>query len=308
MARSNDRSPRTPTDWNGVSHALSTVLTAVLVLGLIAGLSLGLGPLEARAAGVLGVRPTKVTIDWPTYQTADGSRATWLAEALQEEIMDRAHAAAEPGATNDGMFRRDALRAVGEAMRTSGWFDGTPTVTRRTDGEIHVEGTWRIPAAVVRSGALDRLVSWTGAPMPVEYPAGKARGQTVILGVGAPAPTDESGAPSYIGAWPGEDLQAGLELHRLLSTQAWRDQIAAIDVRGYEKSRLLVIVTKRDGRIEWGGRPSAPRVGDVSTASKIAHLEHLNRELRSIDANLPSIEIWGAQPLEINVSASSGAP
>lgn len=305
MARSKDAAP---TAWMKISAALSALLTAFLILGLVAGLTLGLGPLEARAAGVLGVRRPAVTVAWPLYETPDGKKVSWLSEPFQEQILERAAAALAGAAAPDAPFRPEPLASVGESLRTSGWFEGTPVVNRIDAGRIHVEGTWRIPAAVVRRGQADRLISRNAMPMPVEYPAaelGKTRGQTVILGVAAPAPTDASGLPDYTAPWVGEDVRAALELLDLVSRQPWRDQVVAIDASGYERSQQLSLITRRLGRIDWGGKPSEPRLGEVSTAAKIAHLDQFNRACGSIDAKRDHVEVWGVQALEINLSASA---
>jgi len=309
MTRTKD-SKAALTDWGRVSTALSTVLTALLAIGLIFGLTAGLSPLEARAAGVLGFKSPSVTIAWPLYEAPDGTRVSWLSESFQEQILERANAAVASTEGTTSVFERDTLVALGETLRASGWFDGTPTVTRQSGGRIHVEGVWRIPAAIVRHGQTDRLISRTAMPMPVEYPAlelGKTRGQAVILGATHGSPTDANGLPDYTGAWSGEDLRAGLELLDLLTRQAWREQVVAIDVSGFDRSQQLSIITRRHGRIDWGGRPSEPRLGEVSTAAKVAHLDQFNRSFGSIDAKRDRVEIWGVQPLEINVSAS-GSP
>jgi len=306
MPRSKSR-----TDWSAIAGAVSTSLTALLVLGLVAGLAAGLGPLEARAARVTGIKPPTVTVAWPTWQAPDGAVTTWLDESFQEQILERAGAAIDPGERPTAAFQRDTLMAIAEAVRTSGWFEGTPVVTRRAEGEIHVEGTWRVPAAVVREGDKDRLVSWSAAPMPVVYPAAefvKSRGQTVIVGVAAPAPTDASGLHDFTVPWPGDDLRAGLELLALVSRQPWKNQVVAIDVSEFNRVRELTLITRRAGRVVWGGPPGEPRIGDISTAAKIAHLDRINRGFGSIDAGRDRVEIWGVQALEINVSASRPTP
>ncbi len=303
--------PKSSADWSRAAGAVSTTLTAFLVLGLLAGLTAGLGPLEARAAKVTGIKPPTVTIAWPTWQAPDGTVTTWLDESFQEQILQRATAAIDPGEGPTGAFQRDTLMAIAESMRTSGWFEGTPVITRRAEGEIHVAGQWRIPAAVVRNGSKDQLVSWSAMPMPVEYPAAefaRSRGQTVLVGVAAAPPTDAAGLRDFTAPWPGEDLRAGLELLALLSKQTWSAQVAAIDVAGFNAVRELAIITRRGGRVVWGGRPDEPRLGDIATAAKIAHLDQFNRSFGSIDAGRTHVEIWGVQPLEINVSASRQAP
>lgn len=302
-------------NWGTFWSALSTMTLMVIVAGIGLGLTFGMGPLEQRAATLIGTKSPTVTIAWPPLETPKDAAVnapvgvgprTWLAEQFREELLTRATRALGPGASLPGGFAREPLEAVGEAMRTSGWFIGTPTVSRRADGEIHVEGTWRIAAAVVRDQGKDRLVSWDALPMPVEYKQGQS-GLVVILGVAA-GPAREGGSVAYLESWPGEDLRAGLELLALVARQPWAVQVAAIDVSSFSRSKQLEIRTTRNGRVVWGGRPSAPLPGEGATASKLKWLDYLARERHAIDAGLKAIDISGTQPLEIDVTASGGRP
>lgn len=305
------KAPSKPFNWPLFRTSLGATMTVLLIGGIGAGAMFGMKPLENAAIKIQGSRPTTVRIAWPpaggagetVTEVSDGAAPTWLAEQFQQELLARAHNALFSQSTRD-TFSDDTLKAVGDSMATSGWFDSPPTVVRRPTGVIQVSGKWRIPACVVRIGAKDVLVSWDAKLMPPQYAPGQS-GLTVIQGLTAVAPRSASGELNYLAKWPDEDLPAALELLALLVKQPWYGQVAAIDVAGYHKTRSLQIVTKKSGRIAWGGRPSDPKPGETTTAGKIATLDRLNAATRSIDANRPAIEVFGTQPLEIDMSASS---
>jgi hypothetical protein len=311
MATGNNK--RGAFEWAKFWSALSTMTLVTIIAGVGFGLAFGMGPLEHKAAAVIGAKAPTVTISWPplaaakedaTLERPVPAPGTWLDEQFRNELLNRATRSLGSDAALSESFDRAPLEAVGQAMRTSGWFVGTPSVTRRPEGEIHVEGTWRIPAAVVRCDGRDRLVSWDALPMPVDYLSGRA-GLTVILGV-AQGPARQNGAIDFLSDWPGEDLRAGLELLALLARQPWASQVAAIDVSSFSRSRQLEIRSIHGGRIVWGGRPSKPLPGEGATSSKVAWLDYLARERRSIDAGLKAVDISGTQPLEIDVTATGG--
>lgn len=303
-----------PFDWARFWSALSTMTLLVIIAGLGLGMTFGLAPLEQQAAAVIGAKSPTVTISWPPLarESVPGDAPapgpqTWLDEQFRTELLKAAAVALASHTAPSDTFERAPLEAVGNAMRTSGWFVGTPTVTRKADGEIHVEGTWRIPAAVIRSESRDRLVSWDAMPMPVQYIQGQA-GLPVILGVSKGPARESTGGIDFLSAWPGEDLHAGLELLALVVRQPWSNQVAAINVSAFSRSQQLEIRSIRGGRIIWGGRPSKPLPGEGATSSKLAWLDYLARERRSIDAGLKAVDISGTQPLEIDVTASGAKP
>lgn len=317
-----------PFDRAKFATALGTVMLVLILAGVAVGFTLGFEPLEARAIRILnGSKPVSVSIAWPMMdaasadpKSADSKNSatikpislstksvgrTWLPEQFQEQLLETATRALSDA--NDP-YSRDALRLVGESMQRSGWFDTTPTVVRRNGGDIHVEGNWRVGAAVVKQGSKVVLVSWNAKPMPVEYDLDTKLGSlSIITGVSSPLPKTLSGAIDFSQTWAGSDLEAGLELLALVSKQPWRDQIQSVDVSKYPRSRQLEVLTARGGRIVWGGRPSAPLPGETSTREKLDKLAWLNRQYKSIDGGRVAIEISGQRPFEIDVSATSAS-
>lgn len=288
------------------ARALGTVALVLIVAGVIVGLTFGFDPLEARARRILsGSRPVSVSIEWPALGTgAPGAsgQATWIPEQLREKLLDTATRALT--SASDPYSRR-ALQFVGETMRDSGWFEDSPSVTRRAGGDLHVAGTWRTPAAVVQQHGKLTLVSWTGKPMPVEYDLDARLGSlAVITGVATPLPRAISGQVEFTREWKAPELDAALELLALVSKQPWRDQIRAVNTANYPRTRQLEIETIRGGRVVWGGRPSAPLPGETSTREKLDKIAWLQRQYKTIDGGRDAIEIAGQRPMEINVSAS----
>lgn len=304
-------------DWRAFFAHLTTFLSVAIVVAIGLGFLLLRSTITQRAETVVSREPAKLRIEWPEIKHAGnqkGPSRTWLAPQFQEELMTVATRAM--GANPDPLSRQP-LDAVGAALEASGWFDGRPSVARESDSEIVVRGTWRIPAAVVRSEPAapkpgdtaprnDYLVSWDGRPMPVVYPEGRS-GLYVIRGCSQRAALSPSGDLDYSRAWPGDDCVAGLELLRLLVDQDWRDQVAGIDVSGFADSRQLIIDTVHQTRLDWGGRPSKPLTGECTTAAKLGKIAELNTLSKRIDAGHAELELWWPinKPLEIDRSATA---
>lgn len=234
------------------------------------------------------------------------SETTWLPEQFQEQLISLAKSSLGEDADP---LSREPLDRVAAALEGTGWFVGKPGVSREPEGVLRVQGVWRLPAAVVRKGVADHLVSWDGFPMPVSYKTDQAR-LPVLFGVASSAPA-AAGKATYARAWEGEEIPAALELLRLLSERPWMGQVAGIDVKDLGSTKRLAIMTKRGGRVIWGGRASKPLWGEISTASKLDRLTELHRKFGSIDANIAegsALEIFWERPLVLNISASNSGP
>lgn len=292
--------------WRQFVHHLANFALVLCIVGVAIGATFGIGPLEARASALLGRQPTKVIIDWPRLLAAGqtGGAATWLPQQFQEELLAMANRqlAADPD-----VISPDPLKRIAVALGNSGWFEGSPTVLREAGGVVRVSGRWRTPAAVVRSGGKDRLISWEAKPMPVAYEPGRS-GMRVITGVPEKA-SSAAGHPDYQSAWPGESTQAALELLALVAREPWADQVAGVDVSRYGERKELVLATRYGTSIVWGGRPSKPRPGDTSTASKLSKIAMLNRDFRRIDGGMAAVDVWlmPDKPLEIDLTATANA-
>lgn len=233
---------------------------------------------------------------------------TWLPDQFQEQLLERAKAAL---GENPDPMSREPLVSVADAMERSGWFVGRPTVERRAGGVLCVRGAWRVPAAVVREGPKDVLLSWDATPMPVEYKHGQAN-LPVITGVAAGAPTKD-GARDYSRPWPGEEVEAAMELLKTLALEPWYGQVGGVDVAKFRESKKLVVTTSLGGRIVWGGRASKPLAGEASTKNKLARLAAINKKFGRIDAGLDGaaqeLEVfWGQGPLVLNIAATNTGP
>lgn len=286
---------------------VSITLTTLLVVGIITAAVLGRRALDEHAVRVSDALPPIVQIEWPALAPgAKETSRTWMPEVFQDELLKLAYAAlGTPDRKIAVHIGSDELGAVGEALGASGWFESKPSVVREPGRSIRVTGRWRVPAAVVRAGGKDYLIASDGKPMPPVYPAGQSN-LPVLLGVAADPPRTETGAVDYLKVWAGADVQAGLELLALTLNQPWRDQVSGVDLSTFNSNKRAAIVTKRDTRVVWGGRPSQPLLGEASTVKKLAQIEYLNRTFKSIDAGKAEVEVfWESRPMVINSSASA---
>lgn len=334
-AQAGDAKRRLRFDWGAFASHLTTFLSVAIVLGLVAGFLLLRQPMHERVDAISNAGPVRISIEWPPLKApaaggavggaAGGATAgpkTWLAAQFQEELLTLSYRAL--GSDPDPLSRAP-LDAIGSALESSGWFDGVPSVTRRGGSEIVVRGVWRIPAAVVRVSKTagtehtpaeyeDRLVSWDGRAMPVVYPEGKS-GLYVLRRAAGSTPRTSTGEVDFRTPWGagvegsgGADVQAGLELLRLLVERPWRSQIAGIDLSSYSTTRQLTIETTHGTRLVWGGPVSNPLPGECSTPAKLAKIDDLFRLSSRVDAGYRELELWWPinKPLEIDRSASAG--
>jgi len=280
---SGQRSAKDRFGWTSFATHLSSFGVLTLCLGVLAGATLGLRPLEARAAATISRGAPGVSIRWPRIK--DKENATWMARDEQEHLLTVARNAA---AEDEEPFTPATLERVSRALAASGWFNGYPTARRVSVGTIEVSGEWRVPAAVVRAGDHDHLISWSATPLPPAYSPG-ASPYPVIINAAKGPPTSASGARTFDSAWQGEDVGAALELIGVIMDQAWFPQVAGVDVAQYGTDRTLVLVTRAGTRVVWGGRASKPRPGEVSTADKLARLAQLFRDTKRIDGGFPLV-------------------
>jgi hypothetical protein len=83
--------------------------------------------------------------------------------------------------------------------------------------------------------------------------------------------------------------------------------VAGIDASEYSTNGKLVIVTPEQTRVVWGGRPSKPLIGEVSTAQKLAHIAQIMQNYKRIDAGYPLIYVNSVN-LQFDISASAKQP
>ncbi|MBI1189917.1 MAG: hypothetical protein GC200_04455 [Tepidisphaera sp.] len=286
--------------WGAFARYLSSFTVLVLGLALLVGAIIGMRPLEARAAALHGRGPVRIEIHWPLMADQPSGGQTWLPKAQQEQLESIALGAA--GASPDP-YSASPLARVSSALFDTGWFSALPTVTRDRRGGIVVDGTFRVPAAVVRKDGKDSMIAWDGKLMPAVYEPGESRLPAIIEPSLGP-PATKGGERDYQTPWAGEDLAASIELLDLVMRQPWRDQVLGIDASAYSRDSTLAIITRANTRIVWGGRPSKPRVGEVTTRQKLAYLAQLQHDAKRIDGGYPLIYVNSSR-LQFDTSASA---
>ncbi|MBL8990510.1 MAG: hypothetical protein JNJ48_02895 [Phycisphaerae bacterium] len=271
-------------------------LMCALGIGLLAGQR----ALAERAGKVRESRTEafRVEFDWPPLAGAqpgpDGQPATWLSVTQREDLTALAMRSLTANPMDHG-----ALRRTGEALLATGWFSAIESVSREPHGVVRIRGQWRIPAAVVRSGDRDHLVSSKGELLPVTYRPDASR-LKVIYNPCNPPPA-KPGDP-----WLGGDVQAALALLAYLQpTQAY-GQVMGIDVRNYVRTKRLEIVTDRNNRVLWGAPPGEFNPGEPAADVKLKWMLYLRASTdygQRIDAARPVIDLTNPRGIMIDQAA-----
>ncbi len=294
----------------GIRRA-SLAATALLFVGGLGTVAFTYGRMERTVATIVR-EPVRPEFSWPPLRRASGGASmpntaglgaatTWLSEPFRNQLTVLATTV-----LNDDVFDREALARCGQAMLATGWFRSIHSIRRVHEGVVRIDGEWREPAAVVRHGERDYLVSGEGELLPVDYKPG-ASGLRVVLNPSMPPP----GQPGD--KWLGGDVQAALKLLAHLQVSPAYVQVAAIDAGGAVSGRAarkrLEIVTDAGNRVVWGSAPGEFAPAEVSTEIKLGRLQFLLTSIdfgRRIDAGKPLVDIASPRDILIDVSAQPG--
>jgi hypothetical protein len=265
-------------------RASSGYIAMLLSVGAIVGIGASFGPMQARASH-LNSSPPKVNFTWPPlagFSTADvkgvSEPMTWVNAEIRGNLEKTVL-----GVLSSDPFDRNGLESAREALSRTGWFKDDLRLVREGSGVVRVNGTWRIPAAAVRSDKQDILVTSIGDVLPVRYPV-DASGYKVVMGV--------AGTPPEPGnLWLGGEVQAGLRLLDYLATLPCGEQIAGVDVSDYGAHRTLVVVTELGNKIIWGGPLDEFNPGQAAPAAKLARLNEIYRQHGRVDAGRSILDV-----------------
>ena len=277
----------------GLGAALSNagrLIAASVVLAVTIAWIAGVGPLRDAVAHQQA-NPIRVVFDWPRA----GAAPRDVGEAVRADMEQRVL-----GAVTVDPFDRASLERARTALEASGWFQGSPVVARRPGGVVRVSGAWRTPVAVVVQGTTEYLVDDAGAPLCLPI-GGKPGAKLFRIRRPWGGPPERDGAIAYGEPWRGGDVQMAIEL---LATIAEHPDLAA-KIAGVDLSNCLHsganelrLETGSGAMLVWGAPPSAPAIGEVTTANKLRHLEYvlsgtvpLDRPGAPINLHLPVIEI-----------------
>lgn len=275
-----------------------TLTATIVIFGAAAMVLMVEAPrIQHRLAARSTSEPARIIIEWPI---SNGASATWLPSEVQHELLASAYHELE---RHPDPFSGVALSRIAASLEATGWFDQIRRVKRESGNTIRVEAAWRIPAAVVRHGNVDYLISRRGELLRLEYQPNRSP-LPAIIGARFDPPSI-NGQLAYGEPWPGADVRAGLEVLTMVNSRPWRDQVAAVDVSNYLALRRLELITQWDGRAIWGGAPSDAIPGEVTAQRKLQRLDVLYHQFQRIDARRRIVEVAG--PVTLVDDSPSGS-
>jgi hypothetical protein len=294
-----DSRPARPISMTQFKRAF-TIAASVIVFGAAGVVAMVEAPrMQQRLAARGAATPPTVVIDWPR---SAGAATSWLPAEEQDRLLAAAYWELERQADP---FSSAGLRAVGEALSRTGWFEQIRRVQREPGNTIRLDAVWRTPTAVVRSGGVDYLIARSGELLPIAYQPERSP-LPALVGVRAEPPM-VGGQLAYGQPWAGADVRAGLEVLSMVNTRPWREQVAALDMTEYLSGRRIVLVTQWNGRAVWGGAPSDAVPGEVSAEMKLRRLDVLHRQFQRIDARRRIVEVAGPMTLVDDTASASAS-
>ena len=287
------------------SHPLRVTARIAAGLALTAGAVgavLAVEPLRGRVAE-LRADPLEVRFVWPTG--ADTASGTWLPETVQRGLTDLVAATV----TLDP-FDHQALGLAHDRLVATGWFRELRALRRAPGNIVHVEGVWRVPAAVVRSSADgELLVGHDAAPMQLPSGATPSPGLFRILNPAGGAPRfAESGSIAYGEPWPYDDVDHAIALLQAIEDRPAASAVVAIDLGEYPDTGDLILLTDLNCRIVWGAPIGERRPGEASVEHKLAALDGVLNPRDRLDAGHARIPIADGRARVDNRPPRSTAP
>lgn len=228
------------------------------------------------------------------------NRPAWMSDLLADQITRMARPIGAHSA-----FDQQMLVDIDRILRASPWIGNVKSVRRAfTDSPgdtIEIDCDYRAPVALVKWKDYFWLVDGDGVKLPAEFTAAQldqvVRGADGKINIrvieGVQQPPVESGKK-----WPGADLQAGLDLVKLLYGKPYTEEIVTVDVSNYAgrvdlKEAQLTLGTIHDTTIRWG-RPVNDTKDfflEASTEHKLERLKLAVQQYGRVDAGEPWIDI-----------------
>ncbi len=272
--------------------AMQGKLTALVVLSVIsAGSVYGYSRLRQTIERQLAYPETP-----PRVVLKD--RPAWMGDALAQRIAN----SAQPRDARSALDHQ-LLKDIADVLQQNPWIRQVRQVRRifgKSPGDtIEIDCEYRDPMALVTYRGEYILVDSQGYRLPERYPAKTnpramfdSEGSInlrIIDGVAAMPPYRDGQK------WVGEDLQAGLDLAKLLYGRPFADEIHRINVTNYGGRRdsrrsHLSLTTKYGTEIAWG-RPVRSVNFELPPAKKLERLAALKDYYHRVDAGRPWLDI-----------------
>ena len=285
------RRPRDPERDARVRRALVHLICAVVFIALC-GTGLFFDRRYVEHKLVFAKQPPAVVLK---------NRPVWMSDFLAEQIIKTARPAGSHSA-----FDHDLLVNTVAMLKANPWIRAVKQVRRAYRNQpgdtLEVDCEYRAPVALVKWQDFYWLVDGEGVKLPEVFSTGDVphilKGQDkrvnirVIEGV--------VNAPPETGAkWAGGDLQAGLELVKLLFGLPYAEEVERVDVSNFAgrqnlKSAHLVLVTRYSTQVRWGQPVTVPKDDfsvEVPAARKLEFMRVIYDENKRVDANLAWVDI-----------------
>jgi hypothetical protein len=227
-------------------------------------------------------------------------RPPWMTDFLAEQIIR----SARPAGTRSA-FDQKLLVETATLLKGNPWIREVRQV-RRVYGQkpgdtIEIDCAYRAPIALVKWGDYYSLIDGEATKLPEQFtaqqvpqivmgPDRKTTNIRIVEGVKQPPP--EPGR-----TWAGADVDAGLDMVKLLYGKPYANEVMKVDVSNFDGRRdpreaQLVLITKHSTEIRWGRPVNAKDFFiEVSTAQKLEYMKKVFEELGRVDGNRPWIDI-----------------
>lgn len=230
---------------------------AAVAVGVVIGWNAGENALQHYAAQTRGgpVAAEHVTLtgapDWMDPKLSAQLRAQ-VADAMIE----------------DPLNRRGLTLAV-ELLRENPWVADVRQVRRMENGRVHVDATFRAPAAVVAGRHGYHVVDRGGVLLERDIDRAATRFSRLPLVTGVSASPPEFAG----GTWDGTDIDAAMTLEETLRREPYADQITAFDVSHRDlNGRLWLVLYTNGPAVVWGLAPGEERSVEPEAPVKIGAL------------------------------------
>jgi len=190
------------------------------------------GLITVTALSVPSLRATRIAAK--DLVVSFNAPPVWLDDSLLTELQDvvRSHLAAIP-------VGRQGLINASDALEGTGWFASVDQVSWEDTSHAHVDATFLIPHARVRTSNGERFIDAMGIVLPSRDGRIVSSGYHFVT-LNAP----ENASPQRPGLrWDGGDIIAALQVLRLIYDKPWALQVSAIDLSSWSHNGSLTLVT-----------------------------------------------------------------
>ncbi|MEO1128555.1 MAG: hypothetical protein AAFX05_02480 [Planctomycetota bacterium] len=288
-SRSTDDGPSIRERLGDAGVMLGRAAGGIIVVVLLVAWMLSVGPLQERV-GLVRALPVSAEMHWPPITAAapGGEAETWIPIEMQRALTQLVEQTVSPDP-----FDAASLEQARMMLESTGWFTQLDAVTRDVGGVVHVEGSWRVPAAVVVKHGAEHLVGLDGAPMRLPDGMRPPTALFRIINPQADVPQDpDSGETRYGVPWHFDDVHMGIALLERVAGLPESTALIGVDLSDYPQTGRLVLVSDASCRLVWGAPLDQPVPGETGIERKIAHLRTILDPRRRLDRAQRRIELF----------------